>query len=96
MGVDSAVKQLTSIINTAAELVFPVKNSRFMKKKKRMKRPWFTNECFTLRKRLSRLAAKMKEAPFSRDARERYRATYLDYSECTWGQKISHSSQPLI
>ena len=79
VGVDTAVKQLTSIINTAAEMVFPVKSSRFRNKKKRMKKPWFTNECLTLRKRLTRLAAKMKEAPFSRDARERYRATYLDY-----------------
>ncbi len=30
-------------------------------------------------KKLSRLAGKMKETPFSHDAREKYRPTYLNY-----------------
>ena len=91
LGVDSAVKQLTNIINTAAEMVLPVKNSRLRKKKKKIKKPWFTSECLTLKKRLSRLAAKMKEAPFNRNARDKYRATYLEYRTLLRKEERKHT-----
>ena len=81
-GINTAVDQLTSIVNNVASKTMCQSNrgNRFKGKKRNPPhKRWFTKDCRITKNRLSRLASRMKKYPFDRDLQSRYRSPYYEY-----------------
>ena len=81
-GINTAVDQLTDIVNNVASSAMCQSNRCKRTKGKKRSPPqkrWFSKDCRITKNKLSRLASRMKKSPFDRDLQSRYRCLYYEY-----------------